>query len=350
MNYSIKKVLEKTLFCQEKVIQGIEDIYGRIQDKDRDLFDQAWKVTRKNHGDDFTFYLPGMIRYGNIRGLYPAISLTGDRCQLLCEHCKGLLLKPMIKATSPEALIKKCVNLAHSGRSGVLLSGGSDLEGRLPWKKFYAAISRIRSDTNLFISVHSGFLDLSTGTRLKEAGVAQALIDIMGDDETAKRIYHLHGLQKVIISLESLFKSGLDVVPHVVAGLMYGKIHGEYNALRIISDFQPSALVIVVFTPLKGTPMSAISPPSPIEIARLIARARLMMPHTPISLGCERPRNREGQLMEELAIHAGATRMAVWSTKTVGRVLDLGLKPLFQPTCCSVPYREDFGKKLSIPV
>jgi len=321
-----------------------------IQKKDRDLFDQAWNVTRESHGSNFTFYLPGMIRYGKLRGLYPALSLTGDRCQLLCEHCKGLLLKPMIKATSPETLITKCLKLAHSGHSGVLLSGGSDLEGRLPWGKFYEAIQKIKTETDLFISVHSGFLDFSTAVALKETGVDQALIDVMGDEETAKKIYHLDSLQKVITSLENLFKSGLDVVPHIVAGLMYGKIHGEYNALHIISRFKPSSFVIVVLAPLKDTPMSGISPPSPIEIARLIATARLMMPQTSISLGCERPRNREGHIMEELAIQAGATRMAVWSAKALDMAEKLGLKPLFQPTCCSVPYREDFGNRGAIPV
>jgi len=321
-----------------------KDSDNRIQKKDRDLFDQAWNITRENHGSNVTFYLPGMIRYGKMRGLYPALSLTEDRCQLLCEHCKGLLLKPMIKAGDPETLITKCLKLAHSGHSGVLLSGGSDLEGRLPWKKFYQAIQKIKTETDLFLSVHSGFLDFNTAVALKEAGVDQALIDVMGDEETARKIYHLDSLQKVITSLENLFKSGLDVVPHIVAGLMYGKLHGEYNALRIIRRFTPSSFVIVVFTPLKGTPMSGVLPPSPIEVARLIATARLMMPHTPISLGCERPRNKQGHIMEELAIYAGATRMAVWSKKTIDQALNLGLKPLFQPTCCSVPYNKDFSK------
>jgi len=319
---------------------------NKIQKKDRDLFDRAWNVTRENHGSNFIFYLPGMIRYGKMRGLYPALSLTGDRCQLLCEHCKGLLLKPMIKATDPETLITKCLKLAHSGHSGVLLSGGSDIEGRLPWKKFYQAIHKIKTETDLFLSVHCGFLDFNTAVALKEAGVDQALIDVMGDEETAKKIYHLDSLQTVITSLENLFKSGLDVVPHIVAGLMHGKIHGEYNALRIISRFNPSSFVIVVLTPLKGTPMSGVLPPSPIEVARLIATARLVMPHTPISLGCERPRNKQGHIMEELAIYAGATRMAVWSKKAIDLALNLGLKPLFQPTCCSVPYREEFSDNL----
>jgi uncharacterized radical SAM superfamily protein len=326
------------------------DTYNKIPESDRDLFAQAWKVARENHGDSVTFYLPGMIRYGNMRGLYPALSLTEDKCELLCEHCKGQLLKPMIQVTGPEVLAAKCRNLARTGRVGVLLSGGSDHKGRIPWERFYEAISEVKSETGLFISVHSGFLDLEAAKKLKQAGVDQALIDVIGDEETAKDIYHLDGLQRVIISLENLFNAGLDVVPHIVAGLMHGRIQGEYHALRTIERFRPASLVIVVLTPLKGTPMWGVSPPSPAEIGKLIATARLMMPHTPISLGCERPRIREGQLMEELAIHAGITRMAVWSDKTVDLAISLGLRPRFQPTCCSVPFREDFSERLHISI
>ena len=315
---------------------------------ERDLFNRAWELTRENHGSDFTFYLPGMIRYGSIRGRYPALSLTGTRCQMQCEHCKGLLLEPMIQATTPEALVGKCLRLGRSGHSGVLLSGGSDHRGRLPWGRFVKAISRAKSETGLFISVHCGFLDYETAVALKGAGVDQALIDIMGDDDTARKIYHLDGLHEVIKSLEALSRSQLDMVPHIVAGLNYGRIQGEYEALRIISRFQPSTLVVVVLTPLKGTPMAGVSPLTPIEVARLIARARAMMPYTPISLGCERPRNKRNGLMEALAIYAGATRMAVWSQSTLDLVLDLGLKPRFQPTCCSVPYRQDYGEQVSV--
>jgi uncharacterized radical SAM superfamily protein len=329
-------------------MQRAKHIQDLMPKEERDLFDRAWELTRKNHGSDFTFYLPGMIRYGSVRGRYPALSLTGTRCQLQCEHCKGLLLEPMIQATTPEALVGKCVKLARSGHVGVLLSGGSDHRGRLPWEEFVRAISRVKSETGLFISVHCGFLDYETAKALKGAGVDQALIDIMGDEDTARKIYHLDGLREVVNSLEALSRSELDMVPHIVAGLNYGSIQGEYEALQIIRRFQPSALVVVVLTPLKGTPMARVSPLSPIEVARLIAQARLIMPDVPISLGCERPRNKRNELMEALAIYAGATRMAVWSQRTVDLVLDLGLKSLFQPTCCSVPYRQDYSKKVPL--
>ena len=261
----------------------------------------------------------------------------------MCEHCKGKLLEPMIAVSQPQELVKKCYRLNESGSLGILLSGGSDRKGKLPWEIFYPSIKKIKDETRLFISAHIGFPGQKTCYQLKDAGIDQALIDIMGDEETATRIYHLDSLKQVIDALDSITLSGLQLIPHIVAGLFYGNIKAEYKALEIIQHYQPAALVIVVLTPLKGTPMAHVTSPSPMDVARLIARARLMMPGVPISLGCERPRNKEGMLLEKLAILAGANRMAVWSDETVEDAKSLGLRLRFQPTCCSLDFRENFS-------
>ncbi len=313
-----------------------------LSHEDNELFRAAWETARTNHGHSFTFYLPGMIRYGQKRGHYPAVSITGNRCDLQCEHCKGRLLEPMLKAEDPARLKEMCLRFAKNGAHGILLTGGSDRKGRLPWKQYGKAIKKIKEETGLFISAHTGFIDPGAATLLKQAGVTQALIDVMGDEETATRVYHLNSLEQVIDSLEHIKKSGLELIPHIVAGLHYGNIKAEYEALEIIQRYNPKALVIVVLTPLAGTPMANVSPPSPVAIGRLIARARLMMPEVPISLGCERPRNRDGWMMEKLAIRAGATRMAVWSDVAIQTAKSLGLKFRFQATCCSLDYRPDF--------
>ncbi len=315
----------------------------QLSQEDRELFKAAWKAARANHGKTFTFYLPGMIRYGKIRGRYPAISLTGNRCDLMCEHCKGKLLDPMLKAKDPDHLIEMSRMLADNGGHGILLTGGSDFKGRLPWEKYANAIEKIGRQTDLFMSAHTGFPDLESCRVLEKSGVKQGLIDVMGDEQTATRVYHLTGLKQVHDALLGIKKSGLQLIPHIVAGLWYGSLSAEYKALEIIRDYRPDALVIVVLTPLKGTPMAEVTPPSPLEIGRLIARARLLMPDVPISLGCERPRDRQGWIMEKLAIRAGATRMAVWSEQAISEAEDLGLNPRFQSTCCSLSYNPDFS-------
>jgi uncharacterized radical SAM superfamily protein len=310
--------------------------------EDRKLFHAAWQKARDVFGNQFTFYLPGMIRYGNQRGRYPAVSITGNSCDLMCEHCRGRLLEPMIQVETPEELVEKCLRLKRADACGVLLSGGSDRRGRLPWPKFTPAIQRIKKATDFFISAHIGFPDSQTCQELKNAGLQQALVDVMGDHNTASRVYHLESMKTVENALQSISQSGIPFVPHVVAGLFYGQIKGEYQALDMISRYEPASLVVVVLTPLKGTPMAGVDLPSPVEIARLMATARLLMPETPIALGCERPRNKNGLLLERLALLAGATRMAVWSEETVRLAQELGLEPRFQPTCCSLPFRNDF--------
>ena len=314
-----------------------------LSSDDKLLFKEAWEMSRAGHGNGFTFYLPGMVRYGNVRGRYPAVSITGDKCQLQCEHCRGRLLAPMIKADQPESFVETGLELARKGAEGLLLTGGSDYNGRLPWEPFLPAIQEISKKTGVYLSAHTGFPDADSCRRLKGAGVRQGLLDVMGDDQTATTVYHLEGLKPVLRGLEAIKESGLELVPHVVAGLQYGKISAEKKALEIIRSFSPDALVIVVLTPLKGTPMADVSYPNPVEVGRLIALARIMMPHVPISLGCERPRNRDGWLMEKLAIRAGANRMAVWSDGAIEEVRRLGLEPRFQTTCCSLKFRDKFS-------
>ena len=311
--------------------------------EDRELYAAAWDCTRANHGNTFTFYLPGMIRYGNRFGRYPAISLTGNLCELQCEHCRGKLLEPMLRVSTPGELIRAAEKAAEKGAQGILLTGGSDRRGMLPWKKYSMAIAEIYHETGLHMSAHCGFPDRKTCALLEKVGVSQALIDVMGDERTAKEVYHLKGLNQVLDSLGSIKQSKLELIPHIVAGLYYGKMRGEYKALEIIRSLKPAALVIVVLTPLKGTPMADVSPPNPFEIGRLIAKARLLMPAVTISLGCERPRNRQGWLLERLAIHAGVNRMAIWSEHAVKEAKDLGLSIRFQATCCSLDYRPEFG-------
>lgn len=225
----------------------------------------------------------------------------------------------------------------------MLLTGGADRNGQLPWKRYYQAIKKIGQQNSLYLSAHTGFPGRETCRLLKKAGLNQALIDVMGDEKAASQVYHLPGLHTVFTALEAIKESGVELVPHIVAGLHYGNIEAEYEALKIIKRFQPSALVFVVLTPLKGTSMDKVSPPSPLEIARLVASARLLMPEIPISLGCERPRNRQGWVMERLAIQAGATRMAVWSEAAIEECEKLGLTPRFQATCCSLDFRSEFG-------
>ena len=214
-------------------------------------------------------------------------------------------------------------------------SGGCDEKGQLPWDEVISAIGEVKRQTDLYVSIHCGLVDQKTAHRLKEAGVDEALIDIIGDDRTYREIYHLEsGLTRIQQSLKSLEKAGLPVVPHIVCGLYYGEMRGEKKAVDIISNFNVRQVVIVSLMAIPGTPLWDTPPPRAEEGADIIAETRFKIPGALISLGCARQRGDVS--LEILAIDAGINRMALPSEEAIRHAGRYGLKIRYQRTCCSV--------------
>ena len=305
----------------------MKELYNKLE--------EAREISWRNLGKKLTVYLPGMFFYDGLKGKYPAVSITGSNCQLLCDHCQGTVLQSMLPAESPEQLLVEGLRISKDGNHGILVSGGCDEEGRLPWDPYIPVIEEIKEKTDLFISVHCGILDYPTALRLKQSGVDQALIDVIGDDETFQSIYHVDfGVSGIFNTMENLEKAGLQIIPHVVCGINYGKIKGEKKALGMISPFKPDQIVIVSLMSIPGTALWGCEPPEAEEIAGMIAEARLLMPETIISLGCARKR---GDIrLEILAIDAGINRMALPSEEALKHAEGYGLEIRYQKTCCSV--------------
>jgi lipoyl synthase len=301
------------------------------------LFTEAWTLSRSFHGSDIIFYQPGMFVVDGVRGEYPAASITGFNCKLNCDHCSGKLLENMFPCLDGDDLVNFAKRAEARGDKGILVSGGCDQQGFLPWSKFTEAINQIRNETNLIVTVHTGQIDLNHARKLKDAGVNQALIDVVGSDSTTREIFHLNeGIAPILRSLDALHSAGLEVVPHIVYGIHYGVEKGETKALEIISNYPIKKYVIVVFTPLKGTRMSLTKSASPANVANFIARARIMLPQMKCSLGCARPGGNYRKELDKLAIKAGINSLAVGSEQAILEAKRLGLNVFRKFTCCSL--------------
>ncbi len=307
---------------------------------------KAYKLRLSQFKKTIHFYAPGMIHYetGFFRAktiAFPAISITGRNCQLNCEHCKGKLLEKMIPATTPQKLYSLCRKIKRKGAEGLLISGGSSRNGALPITKFIPTIRRIKRELGLKVAIHTGLVNKKTAEALAEAEVDAAMIDIIGSKETIREICHLKcGVEAYRDSLNHLREFNIPTVPHVVVGLHRGKLKGEGKALQMIRESNPKAVVIVSFTPLPQTPMSRSNPPTPKEIARTLLAARLLMPKTPIVLGCARPKGEHKVKTDILALKAGVNGIAYPSEEACSQAKKLGLKIRFHEECCSLIWRE----------
>ncbi|MFH1422245.1 MAG: radical SAM protein [Planctomycetota bacterium] len=265
------------------------------------------------------------------------VSITGKACSLNCKHCERQILQTMFPATTPEQLIELAKNLKKRGCKGVLLSGGADKCGVVPLAKFTSAMSVLKKELGLLVTVHTGIVTEELAASLAEAGVDCAMLDIIGADETVREIYSLDVSAEIYRqSISNVVKHGVSAAPHIVIGLHYGRIIGEKKAIDFASEFQLASLVLVVLMPLQGTSMENIRVSSPQKVAEIIEYARKKIPHAPLLLGCARPSGKEKEILDKLAIDIGVDGIAYPADGTVAYAKQKGFIPRFSELCCSL--------------
>jgi uncharacterized radical SAM superfamily protein len=287
------------------------------------------------------FYAPSFIPYKNkhfrsSKNVFPSISITGSLCGLKCEHCNGKVLESMVEATTPEKLFEVCKKLKQDGAIGCLISGGCIPDGSVPLDNFLDIIGKIKRDLGFTVIVHTGITDFLAVKRLKNSGVDAVLIDIIGSNETIQKIYHLDlSVDDYEKSLKILNNSMIPFVPHVLVGLHYGKLKGELEALKLISKYSPSAVIIIAFMPIRETSMENVDPTKSEDIARVLVAAKLLMPDIPIVLGCMRPKGKFRIKSDVLAVKAGVDGIAFPVKEAIEMAKSLNFETSFSPFCCS---------------
>jgi uncharacterized radical SAM superfamily protein len=292
------------------------------------------------------FYAPSFMYYktryfGSTSHDFATISITGSNCALNCKHCGSKVLETMYPAESPEELFRTCAELKKQGVNGCLISGGCLADGSVPFGQFASTIARVKNELGLTVLVHTGVTDEKSARALASANVDSALIDIVGSNKTIKEICKSDiTVEDYERSLNALQDSNVALVPHVIVGLHFGRLEGEYQALEIIGKFHPSAIVIIAFMPIPGTEMQKVEPPSPYAISKVLATARTMFPQTPIALGCMRPKGKHRVETDILAIQSGVDAIAFPAEQAIEFARSNGRRPVFSSQCCSQVYAD----------
>jgi uncharacterized radical SAM superfamily protein len=307
---------------------------------------EAMQVRLQSFGRDLLCYSPTAYPYkirdheNSLSHKFPSLSVTGTSCSLKCEHCNGRLLTGMEPTLTPEILFERCREIKKHGGEGILISGGSTSTGHVPLDQFGETIRCIKHELGLRVVVHTGLVTTKTANLLAKAQIDAAMLDIIGDADVASRVYHIQdGPIKMRESLDILEKHKIPTVPHVLVGLDYGRLHGEVEALQIIAQGSPSAVVIIALSPIKKTSMEKVIPPTPTDIGRIMTTARLGFQDIPVLLGCARPKGQHKIDTDLYAIRSGMNGIALISQEGVDSAVSLGLSPIFEDVCCSLAFQ-----------
>lgn len=298
-------------------------------------------------GTGIEFYAPGLKRWESSEWKprqpkqFLPVSVTGTACALQCEHCKTKVLEGMVTVTRETDLFETARRLQEQGTKGLLVSGGSQKHGGVPLLPHVDAMRRVREDLGMRVVVHSGVVSPRLADGLADAGVDAVMLDIIGAEETIRDVYHLDLTPEDFDrALGLLAARGLRIIPHIVIGLHYGQLLGEWHALEMIRRHPVSTLILVVLTPLVGTPMGKLDPPPVQDCTEFFATARAAMPDTKINLGCGRPMGAIKVGLDRGAIEAGLNGIAYPAEGMVAYARERGLEPSFHEYCCSMTWAD----------
>ena len=261
------------------------------------------------------FYRPGKK--------FPSISVTGAKCEQMCEHCKGHHLKNMVSAVSSEKLIEKAVRIKEENGNGMLISGGCDVNGKVPVGELAGAVRKVK-EMGLEINLHAGFLSESEAEVLVKAGVEKFSTDVHRDPRIIRDVLHLEqGPEAYEETIRNIMKAGGSVVPHVTSG--FGKdLELSMGYLRT-TGIRDVVVLALVRTP--GTDNVEPSEETVIDDVR-----ELLDSGFNVILGCMRSRKYENLEIECLKM--GVKHIANPSQRTVEWATDNGIEFEISEKCC----------------
>ena len=306
----------------------------KMQDNDlNQIFSLTQEIKKSNFENKLKIYVPGKR--------FPAISITGSDCKLRCEHCNEKYLKSMKPILNSNSLKNYLFSLWENGGVGALISGGCEEDGSVPIYNFLDAINEVKKNTDLIINTHTGLLNASTAQKMAQSNVDLISFDVNVDPLIIKDIYHL---DKDITDYENAIKImqqyELNIIPHICIGLYYGKLHKELDTIKFIKENfgNPPLIVAIVLIPPKKSEKKFITP-EPLEIIKILTLLRIIFPSTEISLGCMRPKTKNKEVLEKLALKAGINRIVLPSKKTIKWLKDNhpDVKLSFFSSCCALP-------------
>jgi uncharacterized radical SAM superfamily protein len=277
---------------------------------------------------------------------FPAFSITGGGCALMCDHCQAKILEPMLPARTPQLLDQRVRALIRQqDLKGFLLSGGSNKHNEIKYQRYYPVIEQLKRDfPDLQIAIHTALTDEAGARAMEAAGVDTAMMDVIGAEETIRQVYHLdRPVADFEATLAVLTATSMNISPHIVIGLHYGRILGEARALEIISRYPVEALVLVVIMPFYARAGTFVTPETG-DVGRIFLEARERLPDKKLLLGCARPPGMHKRVTDAYAVMAGLDGIAFPADGAVSVSATIGRPYHQENACCSVKLGSPVGQ------
>lgn len=237
------------------------------------------------------------------------LSIKTGGCPEDCSYCpQSAHYKTGVKR---EALLALDETLEAAGRAKA--SGATRFCMGAAWRevkdgpefdRVLEMVSEVRG-LGLEVCCTLGMLNENQAQRLKDAGLYAYNHNIDSSKEFYEKIISTRKYQERLDTIQHVRNAGLTVCTGGILGMGESE-EDRISFLHQLATFdpQPESVTINALVPIPGTPLGEAKPIEALDLARVIAAARILMPHSMIRLSAGRTNlSKEGQF---LCFFAGA--------------------------------------------
>ena len=276
IDIAIKTDNEVTEKEEKPTIELIKDLYNLPFN---DLISKAHLIHNVN-------FKPNTLQLSTL------VNIKSGACPEDCSYCpQSIRYKTNVSKTtlmSVEDILDKAKKAKESGAGRFCMGAAwrspkdKDLKVLLPVLK---GIKELGLETCMTL----GMLTASQADKLKEAGLDYYNHNLDTSKNFYKKIISTRTFDQRLETIKNVQKSGMKVCCGGIIGL--GEVdHDRFELLHVLSNMepQPESVPINTLVKVKGTPLQDEKDVEPIDLVRLIATARIILPKTYIRLSAGR--------------------------------------------------------------
>jgi biotin synthase len=272
-----------------------------------DLFYAAHKVRRHFHGNQVTFCSILPTKFGN--------------CSEDCKFCAqsgyfdtGITPHPMMDAGE---VADACRDSRDKGASafGIVNSGRGP--SKREWPKIMEAVRAMKEVDGICHCATLGTLTEEQARDLKQAGVRRINHNLETSREFYPQIVTTHTWEERVQTVRLAQKVGLEACCGCIFG-MGETIDDRVSLAFSLRELNPQVVPLNFLFPIPGTPLENTPRLRPMEILKIVAVMRLILPHQDLKVAGGREKNLRD--LQSWIFYVGATSALIGNyLATLGR-------------------------------
>jgi len=235
------------------------------------------------------------------------LSVRTGGCEEDCAYCPQSMHHSSDVGDRPELAVEPVLARARAARDAgahrfCMGWAWREIRDGAPFDAMLAMVRGVR-ELGLEACVTAGMLTDQQAQRLAEAGLSAYNHNLDTSPEHYGKIISTRTYQERLETLERARRAGVTLCCGGIIGM------GESQAdraslLQVLAglDPHPESVPINALVAVEGTPLAEEPPIDPLELVRMVAVARILMPHSRVRLSAGREQmNREAQILCLLA-------------------------------------------------